>query len=101
MEYFGELLRGKPALYLTYGLLAWNLLVWFLFFVDKQSARREGWRVRERTLLLCAVLLGGAGAWAGMRTLRHKTLHTSFRVLVPLGLLVTLAALACLIYLQL
>lgn len=67
-------------------LLLWNTAVFLLYALDKSRARRHrGRRVPERTLLLCALLGGGAGALLGMQLLRHKTRHTSFRILVPLG----------------
>ena len=74
-------------------LLLWNLAVLLLYAWDKAQARRHGWRVPERTLLLCALLGGGAGGLLGMWLCRHKTRHTAFRVLVPLGAALLLLAL--------
>lgn len=75
-------------------LLLWNTAVFLLYALDKVRARRRrGRRVPERTLLLCALAGGGAGALLGMELLRHKTRHTRFRILVPLGALLLGAAL--------
>jgi len=68
----------------------WNLVVFLLFAHDKKRARTNGWRIPERTLLAAALLGGGVGALAAMRIFRHKTLHMRFRILVPLGCVLTL-----------
>lgn len=62
-----------------------NAGVFALYGVDKRRAARGEWRISERTLLLGAWLLGGVGAYAGMRLFRHKTLHRAFAVGVPLA----------------
>ncbi len=67
--------------------LLWNGVVFLVYGLDKWQARRDGPRVRERTLLLLAFCMGAAGALFGMHLFRHKTKHLSFRILVPLGLL--------------
>ncbi|MBQ1827078.1 MAG: DUF1294 domain-containing protein [Erysipelotrichaceae bacterium] len=71
----------------------WNLTVFLMYGLDKLKARRNAWRISERTLLLSALLLGGVGAWFGMRKFHHKSLHTSFRIIVPLSAAITLIAL--------
>ena len=67
-------------------LLGWNLMVFLLYGLDKAKAKKGAWRIPEKTLLLCAGVFGGLGAFAGMKLFRHKTKHTSFRILVPLFL---------------
>jgi uncharacterized membrane protein YsdA (DUF1294 family) len=65
-------------------LIGWIVILsvysFFMMGYDKRQAKNGGWRVPERTLWLLAILGGGAGAYAGMQTFRHKTKHTSFRV---------------------
>ena len=78
--------------FLLLALLAWNLAVFLLYAVDKSRARRGGERISERSLILAAVIGGGAGAAAGMMLLRHKTRHLKFTILVPLALVLTVAA---------
>ena len=62
-----------------------NLMTFILYGVDKHRAKREQWRIPEKTLLTGTWLLGGVGAWLAMRTFRHKTKHLVFRVSAPLG----------------
>jgi uncharacterized membrane protein YsdA (DUF1294 family) len=79
-----------------YVVIAYCVLVSALGFItmgiDKQKARRNAWRIPERTLLLIAFLGGGPGSLIGMYTFRHKTKHTKFVILVPLATLLTLYA---------
>lgn len=79
LEDFGY---GIPA-----ALLLWNVIAFAMMGVDKGRAKRGEWRIRERTLLSTAFLLGGPGILTGMLVFRHKTKHWSFRVLVPAGIL--------------
>ncbi len=53
--------------------LALNLLVFFIYFLDKKAARNGGWRISERTLLTLALIGGSLGAVAAQKLLRHKT----------------------------
>ena len=78
--------------YILLALLVWNVFVFFLYAADKSRAKRAVRRISERTLILSALCLGGVGAMAGMSLLRHKTQHTSFKILVPIALVLTLAA---------
>ena len=59
-------------------LLVWNFAVFILYGADKRLAGIGGRRIRERTLLASAFMLGGIGAWLGMYFFRHKTRHKSF-----------------------
>ncbi len=78
--------------------IAWNLLVFFLYGLDKQKARRGQWRISERMLMGSAILMGGLGALYGMKLFRHKTKHMKFRVGVPLAFLFNLGIAAGVIY---
>ena len=59
--------------YIYYYLLAANILAFVLFGIDKQKARRNLWRIPEKTLLLSALIGGSAGAILGMQFFHHKT----------------------------
>ncbi len=65
-----------------------NLLGFALMGIDKKKARNREYRIPERTLWGVAILGGAIGAYIGMNTFRHKTKHTSFRIGMPLLMLV-------------
>ena len=77
---------------LIYLLIA-NAVAFVLYGVDKYKAKRRLWRIPESTLLGVALVGGSLGAWLGMRTFHHKTLHKKFRIGVPLILWVQVAIL--------
>lgn len=73
-----------------------GLLLWFLFIngvgylimsEDKRRARQRRERIPERTLFLLAAIGGALGVLIAMNIKRHKTKHVSFRLGVPLLLL--------------
>ncbi len=72
--------------------LAMNVLTFSLYGADKRRARRNKWRIPERTLLLCTWLMGGVGAFAAMRAFRHKTRHMRFVVSAPIAAALQLLA---------
>jgi uncharacterized membrane protein YsdA (DUF1294 family) len=75
---------GRPA-YLGPCLIAWlvgvTVTTFFYYGYDKRQARVGGRRVPELVLHLLAALGGSAGAYAGMRVFRHKTVKGRFRLL--------------------
>ena len=73
-------------------LLAWNIIVMFIYGIDKIQAKREKRRISEKALLSCAFLLGGYGAIFGMILFNHKTSKIKFRILVPIATVVTITA---------
>ena len=72
-------------------LLLVNVITFTVFGADKAKARKQKWRVPERTLFALAALGGGLGALLGMHIFHHKTKHWYFRVFIPLILLVQIA----------
>ncbi|MBR1594154.1 MAG: DUF1294 domain-containing protein [Alloprevotella sp.] len=80
--------------YILYAyLLLANLVAFIAYGADKHRARRHAWRIPEATLLSLAAIGGSLGAWLGMKTFHHKTLHWKFRIGVPLLLLLHAALL--------
>jgi uncharacterized membrane protein YsdA (DUF1294 family) len=76
------------------------LIVWFIFInavaylvmsEDKRRARLGRDRVPEKTLFLLAAIGGALGVWIAMYRKRHKTRHLSFKIGVPLLLIVNVA----------
>ena len=67
------------AVYLVLiNIVAACLTVW-----DKRRAQKNGWRVRERTLLLVAILGGSPAMYGVMKKIRHKTKHKKFMIGLP------------------
>lgn len=71
-------------------LLLINAAGFLLMMIDKQKARKNQWRIPERTLFLVALLGGSIGSLLGMRCFRHKTKHPTFTVGIPVILVVQL-----------
>lgn len=67
--------------------LALNLIVFIAFWQDKRAARKGDRRIRERKLLLLALLGGSLGAVTAQHLLRHKTRKEPFRSLL-LGIVI-------------
>ncbi len=65
-----------------------NLLGFFAMFLDKQKAKRNKWRIPEKTLFLLAVIGGSLGTTLGMHIFHHKTKHWYFKFGMPLILIV-------------
>jgi uncharacterized membrane protein YsdA (DUF1294 family) len=68
--------------FLIYLLL--NVVVYCVYWWDKQAAIENAWRVREATLLWLALLGGSLGAVTAQQTLRHKTRKEPFRTTLML-----------------
>ena len=77
-------------------LLLINAAAFVLMLVDKQKAKKNRWRIPERTLILSAAFGGSIGSLMGMYTFRHKTKHLKFTLGVP-AILIAQIALAVLI----
>lgn len=79
-------------LLLTYLLLI-NALGFSLMLADKYKARKNLWRIPERTLITVAALGGSVGSLVGMFLVRHKIKHLKFTLGIPVILAVqTIAA---------
>ena len=78
-----------------------NLVAFCLYGIDKWKAKKQKWRIPEKTLFLVAGLGGSFGAGLGMRVFRHKTKHRSFTIGIPLILVAQCALVVFLVwYLQ-
>lgn len=64
-------------------LLLVNAAAFLLMLIDKVKARKNRWRIPERTLLTVAALGGSLGAVLGMNLFRHKTKHPKFSIGLP------------------
>lgn len=78
--------------YFVIYLLIINVVALIAYAVDKFKAQHNRWRIPEATLIIMAFLGGALGAFLGMYLFRHKTKHWKFRILVPLALVLWIAA---------
>ena len=74
-----------------YYLAAINVITFLIYGIDKWKAKKHKWRIAESTLLMLAVIGGSVGAWIGMKTWHHKSLHKKFKYGIPLILITQLA----------
>ncbi len=70
--------------YLLIYLLIINAAGFLVMLIDKFKARKNLWRIPERTLMGIALLGGSIGCLVGMYTVRHKTKHLKFTMGIPL-----------------
>jgi uncharacterized membrane protein YsdA (DUF1294 family) len=71
-----------PRIVLYY-LLLMSFLTFFLMGYDKHQARRNRWRIAEKTLWLFLLCGGGLGGWLGMMSFHHKNQKPLFRIGIP------------------
>ena len=74
--------------------VAMSVIGFVLMGADKRRAEKGAWRIPEKVLFGVSFLLGGVGSLVGMFVFRHKTKHVSFRILLPLSALWSLAVTA-------
>ena len=86
------------SIILIYYLIIINVLAFVLYGVDKRKAVSNEYRIKESVLLWMARLGGGVGSWLGIKTFRHKTKHTKFRIVVPLWIVIWVAAIVWYLY---
>ena len=71
------------------GYILINLIVFLAYGIDKNRAVNDRWRIKEKTLLMMAVL-GIFGAVCGMSAFHHKTRKLLFRTGIPVILVIEL-----------
>lgn len=81
-------------------LLLWNLIVFLIYGWDKRKSIHGEYRIKEDTLLTCALLMGAYGSLAGMLFFHHKTKKMKFYIAVPICLLLNSALLFFMVYMR-
>jgi uncharacterized membrane protein YsdA (DUF1294 family)/cold shock CspA family protein len=56
-----------------------SVITFFAYWLDKDAARRRGWRTAESTLHGLSLLGGWPGAWWAQQLLRHKSVKPAFQ----------------------
>lgn len=60
-----------------------NIFGFLIIYIDKKRAKRNKWRIPEKTLFLVATFGGSIGTILGMYIFRHKTQKIKFKFGVP------------------
>lgn len=82
---------GALWLLLAGYVLAMSLVAFCAMGADKRRAKKEMWRISEKTLFLLALLGGSIGSILGMKVFRHKTQHWYFKIGMPVILILQIA----------
>ncbi len=77
---------------ITVYIICMNILGIAVMSIDKSKAKKQAWRIPEKTLFLVSLLGGSIGTWAGMYIFRHKTKHWYFVIGMPLILFAQIGA---------
>lgn len=67
-----------------------NILSFSLMGIDKYKAITNKWRISEYTLFGISLLGGSLGTLFGMIAFHHKTKKNSFRILIPIFLIINI-----------
>jgi len=67
--------------------VVWNVIIFFLYGIDKNRAQRNVHRIQESVLIATSLLMGGLGAMFGMVVFNHKTSKSKFRFWIPLAVI--------------
>ena len=74
-------------LYILLYLFLVNTYSFWLMFSDKRKAIKDKYRIPEKKLFRWAILGGSIGSILGMEAFRHKTRHPTFKIGMPLILI--------------
>lgn len=77
---------NKLEYVLTYFALI-NIVSFILFFLDKEKAKRDKWRIQEKTLHTASFFGGVLGSIAAMILFHHKTRKPGFVAITFIALL--------------
>ena len=72
-------------------LAAINLVAMVVTIHDKRAARKDSWRIKERTLLFVSLLGGSVAMFLTMYGIRHKTKHAKFMIGIPVIIILQIA----------
>ncbi len=67
------------------------MVTFLAYALDKSAARRNAWRVPEKTLHILSLAGGWPGALLAQQVFRHKTRKASFRAVFWLTVVVNVA----------
>lgn len=85
----------------------WALIIYLVFInifavaitiIDKNRAKKNQWRIRERTLLLVSALGGSVAMLITMKKIRHKTQHKKFMIGIPAIIVAQVIVIGVIVY---
>ncbi|MBO5321922.1 MAG: DUF1294 domain-containing protein [Clostridia bacterium] len=82
-------------------LLIINFISVIVCIFDKHRAKKGGYRVPESTLFTLCLMGGSVGMYFMMRLVRHKTRHKRFMIGIPLIIILQIAVLLVVKYVDL
>jgi uncharacterized membrane protein YsdA (DUF1294 family) len=77
-------------------LIVINAVAFLMYGIDKEKARKGKWRIKEKDLILVAMIGGSIGAFFGMHFFHHKTRHWYFRYGIPVIMILQIIIIAVL-----
>ena len=78
-----------------------NFISAFVCVFDKHRAKKGGYRVPESTLFALCLMGGSVGMYLTMKAIRHKTRHKRFMIGIPLIIILQIAVLLVVKYVDL
>lgn len=84
------LLKEDFMTYFLIYLVIINLIGFVIMGIDKSRARKNKWRISEKTIFVTALLGGSIGVKLGMQQYRHKTQHKQFVYGIPAIIIIQL-----------
>ena len=60
-----------------------NIIGFVMMYSDKQKAKKDQYRTREKSFFVVSLLLGAIGTYIGMYKFRHKTKILRFTIGFP------------------
>lgn len=64
-----------------------NIIGFIVMLIDKNRAKKNEWRIPEKTIFIITALGGSIGTITGMYLLRHKTKKIKFTIGLPMILI--------------
>ena len=76
-------IKDLPYILTAAYLIIINIIGFILPPVDKSKAKKNKWRIRERTLFIVSALGGSVAMYISMRIFHHKTKHKRYMIGIP------------------
>ena len=85
-------IKDLPYILTAAYLIIINIIGFILPPVDKSKAKKNKWRIMERTLFIVSALGGSIAMYISMRIFHHKTKHKRFMIGIPAIIVLQLGA---------